>query len=93
MVKENNLKCWSKVSGTKDSFACNGRWISISPKHKGSFAVHTMKEGILEILGRPKTREQAEKIRYDYMKRNDGGREGMSMEDFIRRKNSGEFNT
>lgn len=93
MAKEDNLKCWKRVPLLNDTFACNERWISVTPLKKGGFAVDTIKDGIIEILAYSETREQAEKIRYDYMKRNDKVRKIISMEEFIQRKNKGEFNT
>ncbi len=86
------LKCWRKVSGTKHTYECKGRWASVT-KVKEGYVADTIKDGYIDIIGKAKTKKGAEKIRDDYMKRNDKEKKGMSMEEFIERKNKGEFNT
>ena len=52
---------WKKVFGTERSWDNNGRWISWYhfPEKKKPYVVETIKDGVIDILGRFKTKTQA----------------------------------
>ena len=64
------LKDWKRVSGTERTWAKEGRWLSWNffKGRENPYVVDTIKNGMLEILGRFKTKAKALKLARSYMR-------------------------